>query len=296
MNKIFPALFLGIALTLSAFAQKEKLTTEDVISRHLASVGTLDAIKAAKSRVLVGRGSLSSQLGYTGKLSGPAQMAWADDKVLLAIIFNSNDYPSEKLAYDGKDISYGRAVGNLTAGEPENVADTRSRRNLTLLGEFIKSQGAVVKSGLFGGVLSAAWPLAVADGKKYKAEYAGTESMNGRDLHKLKFRPSNAGDLRVSLFFDSQSFRHVATTYEYTIQPHLISSNSTVNATAKASHFTMTELFTDFKKVNDLTLPLGYTITVTNQYPNASEQLIWNMTFSQVFFNEPLEASVFKVS
>ena len=295
MTKFLAALLLGISLVSSASAQKEKLTAADVISRHLASIGTPEALKAAKSRVLVGQGALSSKLGYTGKLSGPAQMAFAEDKMLFAIIFNSNDYGAEKLAFDGKEITYGRVIGNITPGDPENVSDTRSRRNLSLLGEFVKAQSAIVKAGLFGGALSSAWPLA-ADGKKFKAEYAGTESINGRDMHKLKFRPSGAGDLRISLFFETDTFRHVATQYEYTIQPHMISSDSTQNASAKASHFTMTESFTGFKKVNDLTLPLGYSITVTNQYPSTSEQVIWNVAFSQVFFNEPLEASVFKVS
>lgn len=295
MKRVFSALLIGIAVASSAFAQKDKLTAAEVISKHLASIGTPEAIKAAKSRVLVGTGSLSSQLGYSGKIAGPAQLAFADDKALLAIIFNSKDYPSEKLAFDGKEITYGRAIGNLSLGSPSNVTDTRSRRNVTLLGEFIKAQGSIVKSGLFGGVLSSAWPLA-GDGKKLKVEYAGTESLNGRVLHKLRARPAGSGDLTVSLFFDTETFRHVSTQYNYTIQPHMISTDSTVNATAKASHFTMTEIFSDFKKVNDLTLPLGYTITVTNQYPDGTEQLVWTMNFVQVYFNEPLEASVFKVS
>jgi hypothetical protein len=170
MKRVFSALLIGIAAASSTFAQKDKPTAAEVISKHLASIGTLEAIKAAKSRVLVGTGSLNSQLRYTGKITGPAQLAFADDKVLLAIIFNSNDYPSEKLAFDGKEITYGRAIGNLALGSPpsaspSNVTDTRSRRNLTLLGEFIKAQGSIVKSGLFGGVLSSAWPL-TGDGKR----------------------------------------------------------------------------------------------------------------------------------
>ena len=70
MKKVFAILLFAIAFTSSSFAQKEKLTAADVIAKHLASIGTPEALKAAKSRVLVGQGALTSQLGYAGRIIG----------------------------------------------------------------------------------------------------------------------------------------------------------------------------------------------------------------------------------
>jgi hypothetical protein len=274
-------LLAALLATFSVFAsaQKEKITAEEIIQKHLASIGTPEAIAAVKSRVMVGQGNLSSRLGYIGGITGPAQLASDGDKFLLAIVFNSNDYPYEKLAYDGKNMSIGRPRGNVTR-----------------LGEFLKSQSSLLKQGLLGGALSSAWPLLNRDPKAVKVEYAGTENIGGKTLHKVKFNPARSDSLRVTLYFDADTYQHVMSEYQYTIQPHMISSDSTVNPTAKASHYSLIERFSDFKKVGDLTLPLQYTIDVASQTAEGAETLRWTIAIKQVFYNEPLEAANFKVS
>jgi hypothetical protein len=255
------------------------MTADVLIQKHLESIGTPQARAAAKSRVLVGQGMLSSKLGYAGRIGGPAQLASEGNDFLLAIIFNSNDYPYEKLAYDGKDITLGRPSGDISQ-----------------LGEFIKSQSAIIKQGYFGGVLSASWPLLDPTNKKLKVEYGGIENVGGKPLYKLKARVPGSGDMRVSLYFEPDTFHHVLTVYTYTIQPHMISHDSTEDASAKASYFTLTERFSNFKKAGDLVLPLGYAIDLTNQLQDSTQQLTWSISFSQVFYNQEIEASAFKVS
>lgn len=278
MSPILPLIFAALLIS-PVFAQKDKMTVDELINRHLASIGTQEAIAAAKTRVFVGNGALTSRLGYSGRLVGPAQLASTEDKLLLAIIFNSNEYPYEKLAFDGKDMSFGRPNGKLTR-----------------LSEFVKAQTAIVKQGLFGGVLSASWPFANTGSRKVKMELAGNENIGGKQLYKLRVRPSGSGDVTVSVYFEPDTFHHVITTYQYTVQPHMISSDSTVNPSAKASYYTLTEKFSDFKKVGDLVIPMGYVIDVTNQLADSTEQLTWTMLFGQAFYNEPLEVNVFRVS
>jgi hypothetical protein len=48
--------------------------------------------------------------------------------------------------------------------------------------------------------------------------------------------------------------------------------------------------------VGDLVIPLGYEIDISNQLQDSTEQLSWAIAFTQAFYNEPLEAGVFKVS
>lgn len=275
------ALFLLIIFTASivSSAQKDnKMTADELIRKHQASIGTPEAIAAAKSRILVGQGALKSRIGYIGSLTGPAQFVSDGDRSLLAIIFNSNEYPYEKLAFDGKNVTFGRPNGSLTR-----------------LGEFVKSQPSIVKQGLFGGVLSSSWPITAASSKHVKIEYGGTETIGEKMFYKLKVRPSG-GDVTATLYFESDTFHHVITEYRYSIQAFLVSSDSTQNPSAKASHFTLTEKFWNFKKVGDLVLPLGYALDLTNQLPNGTEQLTWTIGFTQAFYNEPLEPAAFKVS
>jgi len=277
MRSVFLSVIVLLLAFSTAFAQKDKITLDDLINRHAASIGSPEAIAAAKSRILVGKAALTSKLGYNGRLVGPVQFASDGDKLLLAIIFNSNEYPYEKLAFDGKDMSFGRPNGKLTR-----------------LSDFVKAQTAIVKQGLFGGVLSANWPFAA--GRKVKAEFAGTENIGGKPLYKVKVRPAGGGDVTASLYFEPDTFHHVYTTYQYTIEPHMISSDSTQNPSAKASYYTLTEKFSNFKKVGDLVLPLGYQLDIAIQLPDSTEQISWTMAFDQAFYNEPLEVSAFKVS
>ena len=281
MKSHVPLMFCVLAFCSFATAQKDKLTTEELLSKHISSIGTPEARAAAKSLVLIGEGTLSSKLGYSGRTSGPAQFAAADDKVLLAIIFNSTNYRYEKLAFDGRELSFGRPFGG---------------GDLSRLGEFVKSQSSIVKHGLFGGVLSSNWALARTEKTKVKMDYAGVETVGGKPLHKLKLRPPGGGDLRVTAYFEADTFRHLITTYEYSIAAYSTSTDRTENALAKASHFSLTEQFFDFKKVGDLTLPMGYSISLASDVETQTENLIWTMLFKQAYFNEPLEASAFKVS
>ena len=280
MKNIILLLCCTIALANFALAQKEKLSVEELLNKHAAEIGTPEARASAKSLVLVGQGTVSSKVGYLGSIGGPAQFASADDRILFAMILNSNDYPYEKLASNGKDLSFGRPAGN----------------NLTKLGEFIKSQSSIVKQGLFGGVLSSNWALTHTDKTKIRMEYAGTEMFSGQKLHKLRIRLSGTGELRISAYFEPDTFRHMFTVYEYSIAAYSTSTERTENAWAQASHFSMTEQFSDIKQVGDLTLPMNYSVTVSTQNQGRSESLTWNILFKQAYFNEPLEAAIFKVS
>src|SRR5262245_60529373 len=79
-----------------------KLTAEEIIAKHVASIGKAESIAAIKSRILVGVGVFTTKQG-AGKIGGPAQFATDGQRMVLAVVLNSNDYPFEKMAYDGKD-------------------------------------------------------------------------------------------------------------------------------------------------------------------------------------------------
>ena len=120
--------------------------------------------------------------------------------------------------------------------------------------------------------------------------------MDGRNLYKLKFSGPGIGDMGITLFFDADTYRHVRTEYIYR-KGQVTSPNpnrpETNTASAAPSTYTLTEEFSDFAKVESLTLPLTYTIEYES---SGGKAVIWSLNFKQVFNNQALEPAVFKVS
>jgi len=261
-----------------------KISVDELIAKHIASIGPVDVIGGIKSRVMVGEGKLESKLGSTFILNGPGQIASQGNKVLYAIILNSPLYPYEKAAFDGNDQTLGLPNGKRT-----------------VLGDFLKSQNSILKDGLFTGALSTAWPLLdLKSRKSVKLEYAGTSKIDDRQCYKLKYSSGRSGDLKTTLYFDAETFRHIRTTYEYTIEPRIGRSSTDVRSSSRIERYSLTEDFSDFKMADKLILPFKYVITVTNEgqiesQPGTNSRK-WTFTVLQVYYDQPLEATVFKVS
>lgn len=279
LRKFAAALFVGALFSTSIMAAPldEKLKPEDVIARHLASIGTAEALAAVKSRVIVGNTTARLKLTNTPiEINGPVQFASEGDKVLLAMIFNSTNYSYEKAGYDGRDLT----VGVLQSG----------RRSV--LSDFFFAHEAIFKQGLIGGALSSAWPLLNASSKNLKLSYGGTKKVNNRPAHELKYR--NAGDLQVSLFFDGETFQHIRTEYKYTV-PAQMGRTSTESASQKESIYRLTEEFSNFKTENNLTLPHTYRLLLSVELPQRTQTLDFGMELSQFAFNQPVDAGQFSL-
>jgi hypothetical protein len=295
MKTVF-ALFIGLSMVVFAQAQKDskslpKLSPDEIIAKHIASIGSPSAVSAVKSRVFVGQAQLTSKIGYIGQLMGQAQFASSGDSIILATVFNSNDYPYEKAAFDGKDVSVGRPNGSLTP-----------------FGEFIKSNKGIVREGLFGGVLSTAWPL-LDQKNKLKFESAGTAEIGGRQFYKLKVSGGGLSDLKVVLFFDAENFHHMATEYTQ-IKSVGISARSnpkpendefgtattTGMANTKQTYMTLTERFSNFVKSGGIVIPMTYVIDYTYQDSNRGSSLDLDIRFQNVYLNQDIAQDAFKVS
>src|SRR6185295_15089822 len=195
ISMVFPS---GLAHSNAA----DKLTTEELVKKHLASIGSAEDINASHTRIATGSTQAKLRVTNTAvELSGPAQLASDGDKFLLAMVFQSNNYPHEKASFDGENL----VIGVLTQG------------GRTSLGTFLGSQPALLKHGLIGGVLSSAWPLFNLERRDAKVNYAGMDKINGKPVHKLKYIPRNSGELNITLYFDANTFQHVRSQYEYVV-------------------------------------------------------------------------------
>jgi len=277
-------------------AQNKKLTPEELIARHLDSLGTAEARSKASSRVAGGETKFIARLGGSANVDGQAMMVSSGAKLRFGIKLPLNDYPGEDMAFDGERA----ATGFLPQGR-------RSR-----LSGFLSSQNLPLREGLIGGTLSTAWPLLRLDQAQPKLDYRGLKKVDGRQLHEVDYRPrKGSSDLKVSLFFDPETFRHVRTRYSFEIGATIgTRENSNRNA---ESYYSLTEDFDDFRAVDELTLPHKYKLQLSIQGTSAAAvgsasptaqgagsnpaSLLhdWTLTIKQITHNTKIDDLIFVI-
>lgn len=256
----------------------DKLTPEEVVAKHLESIGTSEARAAMKSATIIGTAKATFFGRGGGIAEGLSVLASEGEKYLVAMKFNNPDYPFEKLGYDGDDFS----VGFVRPGVRSN------------LGQFLLTNKGTFKRGILSGALSTSWELLNFNDKDAKLKYVGTEKIDGKKCHKLEYNPKKGSELSITLFFDPDTFRHVRTEYKRTISAR---QGASVDASAGQSEtrYKLVEDFSDFKEENKLTLPHTYKIYLEILTGNGTTSYEWLMNLQKFNFNQPIDASEFKV-
>jgi hypothetical protein len=261
-----------------AFAQDKKITAQELIARHLDAIGTPDARAKVTTRVSVGDAQFIARLGGSANIDGNTMMVSAGAKLRFGMKFPVNDYPGEDMAYDGSQA----ATGLLPQGRRSNLS------------AFFSAQPLPLREGLIGGELSTAWPFLHMDQTQPKLDYHGLKKIDGRQLHELGYRPRKGStDLKVLLFFDPESFRHLRTKYTYEIGAS-IGSRENANQNTE-SYYTVTEDFDDFRSVDGLTLPYKYKLQLSLEGKNGSLLHDWTITLKKIEHNTRIDDPVFVI-
>ncbi len=261
----------------SSFAQK--LKPEDVVTKHLESLGSPEARAAVKSRVAQGIVVTSIRIGGSGQSRGGAVMASQQEKSLIGLIFGPRDDANEKMAYDGI---------RLTVGEARPGVRTR-------FGQFLMTHEILFKEGLIGGTLSSAWPLLSLADKMPKLRYSGTKKIEGRQTHVLVYEPRTGNNLEIKMYFDAETFQHVRTEYEQVFSAPAVSTPEDA-ARQKETRFRLTEEFSDYRKEGGVNLPHTYRLQFTVDAPNNPVVQDWVVSLNQFLFNKDLDAKQFDVN
>jgi len=297
----------GAAIGTAAPDNKPK--PEEILAKHLDSIGTPEARKATRPRGMTGTIEVTIRSKGVAKGEGAAILASEGEMNLVRMDFGGTQYPYDRIGFDGSKVT----ASQVSPGVYSN------------LGSFVRSYPELLKDGLLGGSLSAAWfPLNLAN-VKGKLEYAGNKKVNDRQAIEIKYRPSGGSDLKISLFFDAETFQHVRSVYQHTISAQMsagglgttqrsaggvsaagggrgtgVGNTSTgregeLSASQSETRYALTEDFSDFKPEGGLTLPHTYKIRF--EQAGASSQFTdWVLTFNQFFFDQHLEAKLFDVS
>lgn len=269
--------FTGASSQLSA----QKLTAEEVVDKHLKSIGSPSDLASVKTRVIAGTAVLRLRSPGIGQNSGLSLMFSEADKTAIAMNFGNPDYPHEKFGFDGRTviISYIRPGLRST------------------LGDFIYQRSAIFKDGLFGGTLSSAWPLLNFDKQKAKLEYAGTKKIDGRQTYELKYHPRKGSDVRISMFFDAETFHHIRTEYEQTVTNQMGASPDASRTLERELRYQLVEEFSDFRKEDKVVLPHNYKIQLSLERRQGGNYLAdWEINLTKFSFNQPLEVKWFDVN
>lgn len=236
-----------IMLSVSTFAA-EKLKPEELIAKHLDSIGSQEERSKSTVREVVGTVHMAFLTGGSGSLEGTLRLDSTGQKNSTRMTFSNTNYQKEAFVFDGTKVS----IGHIHPG-------ARSR-----LGALLDSQSQIVKEGLLAGVLSTAWPL--YDTQKYHGKISsdGVKKIDGRELYQLSYNPKK-GDMSVKLFFEPGTFRHVMTVYSLVRPPSMVAGGELANAHQTAAHIVLEEHFEDFKTTNGFTLPTKWWIRLSSE-------------------------------
>ncbi len=232
-----------VALLPCAAPAAEKLKPQEVIAHHLDAVGTEASRLAGRS--LEGSCALAAPAsgGVAGALLGRFAFESEASRFALRMKFPSQTYPSEGFTVEGGKSDVAFVLPGKRSG----------------LGNFVDTHGVILAEGLLGGVLNAAWPLFDPAQRGAKLGYDGLKSLEGRELHRLRYRARKGQDtLDVFLYFDPDTFRHVASVYKASQAQQL----GTIESSSRQPdvYLQLQETFGDWKSVKGLALPTSWTI------------------------------------
>lgn len=256
----FIAVVLMVFSLISGCAAKDDFQLAEFLKQHLNSIGSEQARAAVRNRVVVGGVTFRVVNGSPQRWGGDETFTSAPDKIDLVMQFPPSVYLSEHIVRNGKKTS---------------VAPTRQTRR-SRFGLFVMVHNEILTEGLFGGTLSAAWPLASLEKSDARLEDRGIKKIDGRELRRVDYIPKQITDLEIQLYFEPETFRHVQTIYLLHQQPL----------------DRIEERFANFVPVDGLMLPTQWTIELENR---AGQLARFEITQQKAAQNVTLDAGTFDV-
>ena len=275
----------GAGLCAAQTRTDQKLTAAELVARHLDSIGSAEARARVHGMNIKGACRLQIRMGGNGQVDGRAVMSSQANLNLINMTFESADYPGDSLKFDGKKFTASQFKPGYR----------------TSLAQFFVIHEVLFRDGLIGGTLSSSWSLADLQQKNPKLEYAGLKKIGGKQMHALKYEPRKGSDIKITLFFDPETFRHVRTEYEQTVyatdQTRISGGSGRLPATGpqRSSNAKVTayEEFSDFKPEGQLTLPHLYKFELEIQSETRPTLVDWTFTLTDFVYNLPLDAKEF---
>lgn len=291
---LFVLLGVGVIALPPKSRADDKMKPEEIVAKHLASIGAAETIASVHSRIIAGSVVAIMRAPGTAKFTGQAILASEGGKNTIGMGFESAGKYEERFAFDGNNVSVGYARPGVRG----------------YWGDFLLTHENIIKLGLVGGTLSDSWPLLNFSDKKQKLEYGGTKKVGDRTLYVINYVPRGSSDLEIKLFFDSETFQHVRSEYTRVISAGLgsgaipsgrASSAATSGAIDQSgqqrpTRYKMTEEFSDFRKESGLNMPHTYKINLDLDTRGGTQSVEWDFTLTEFAFNQQIPPATFLVN
>ncbi len=297
-----------MALAVILAGKEPKFKVDELVKKHLDSIGTAQSRAAIRTRTIEGRTRMKMEAGEVGPgasglVAGTLALASAGSRLRIALPFQYSDYWGEQVAFDGSKAEVGFSY--IQKRSP--------------LGDFLYRYDTILAEGLFGGVLSTAWPLLDREERQPRLEYAGLRRLGDLQVHVLTYlRRKGQADLHIELCFDAQNFRHVRSAYNLSLaydslspalpesQPQTVRSDGTLvpqgaptvrhdDAGRQGAQYRLEEYFSDFKATDGLTLPSRWNIIFERASGNKTVQREWAVIIDKVAHNQTLDDTAFAI-
>jgi hypothetical protein len=268
---------LAVAIAPALRAKDEKLKPEQVIAKHLESIGSAAKLKEIKNRTTNGATHVDFRVGGHASLDGQGNIVSDANSVRASFNYPALEYPGEQFAFDGERVG----VGQVNPG------------NRSPLGRFIYENEVLLKEGLLFGSLSTSWALLNTAVKQPKLDLSGPKKVGGRSLYEMKYEAKKGrGNVQAWLYFDPDTFRHVRSQYKVEVTSSQIAK---IADSAELERYTLIEEFDQFKEVDGLTLPHSYKLEFTIDSPRGAFVGNWTYAVKQIAHNQPIDRQLFSV-
>jgi hypothetical protein len=257
MRRALPILVLTLLPTTS-WTGEPRVKAEDVLGRHGAAIGR-PTVPAAHARIIKGPVNMTAPSGGgAGSLTGVFAFSSEGRRFRLKMQFTSQYYLGEEFAFQDEKAEVGFPQPGYRSA----------------IGNFLRLNDVILREGLLGGVLNTGWPLLAGAERGHRVTYDGLKNYEGRALHRLSYRAKKGqGELDVLLYFDPDTFRHVASVYRLSQAQAMGTaiagprSDPGQGTSSRESdvYMRLDETFGDFRQWNGLAIPKAWSLRYETQ-------------------------------
>jgi hypothetical protein len=254
---------------------------DDLIAKHLNSIGTAEARATLKSLAIQGTLRFKILVGGAGEAVGSWGRVSEQRKSNFVMRFGTGNWRGEQFIYDGSKPTF--AAATLT-------------HEYTTFAQFVSGHDFIIKDGILGGVLSTAWALENLDPNRLKLHSIGHKKINGLELEGIECFSKGGSDMTVKMYFDPDTHRHVMTIYSVENVPRNVDNGINRSAQQQQLRYTIEERFSEFQPYEQIMVPHHYDLQYTEELQNGSTRIYdWDMTADNIHSNVQLDPSNFEL-
>lgn len=275
MKNLVAGLVFLIALVAGvSSAAGQKLKAEEILAKHVESLGTPETRAAAKNRMAAGSVLVTFISRKNQTAEGRVVMVSTDSKNFFGMKLNATDYAGETFVFDGRKSAVGFANNGIRS----------------VLGNFVQSNGWIVEESLLGGTLANTWAL-MSEGKG-KLSADGIKKIDGKEFYVIGYSRKGGGDIDVNIYFEKDTFRHARTEYKR-VSSAGIGTNPNQSSGFVETRHKVVEDFSNYKDEKGLMLPHTYKLLYSVTGQSGTTEIEWSFDLSEFSFNQNLDESTF---